>query len=69
MKTSSEVFLLISQHELVFYSRLPLMRYNFDMTEMEVFVLADETLKKVIDQIKDDQWDMELPDTLTGRQS
>lgn len=32
------------------------------MTEMEVFVLADETLKSVVDQIKDDQWDMKIPD-------
>jgi uncharacterized protein (TIGR03086 family) len=32
------------------------------MTEQEVFILADQTLLGVVDQIKDDQWNMELPD-------
>jgi len=31
------------------------------MKEPEVFVLAEEAMKKVVDQIKDDQWGMEMP--------
>ncbi len=31
------------------------------MSEQEVFVRAQEALKKVIDQIRDDQWDMIMP--------
>lgn len=31
------------------------------MTEPEVFVLADEALVAVVDQIRDDQWPMQLP--------
>lgn len=38
------------------------MSYNEAMTEPEVFVLADQTLKRVVDQIKDDQWSMALPE-------
>lgn len=33
------------------------------MTVQEVFILADETLKGVIDQIKDDQWGKSMPDS------
>ncbi len=32
------------------------------MNEKEVFVLADTALKKVVDQIRDDQWDMIMPE-------
>lgn len=32
------------------------------MKEQQLFILADETLKGVVDQIEDDQWDMEMPD-------
>lgn len=31
------------------------------MTEPAVFVLADEALVAVVDQIRDDQWPMQLP--------
>ena len=31
------------------------------MAEQDVFILADRSLGKVIDQIRDDQWDMEMP--------
>jgi uncharacterized protein (TIGR03086 family) len=31
-------------------------------SEQRVFILADEALTKVVDQIKDDQWDMPMPD-------
>lgn len=31
------------------------------MSERDVFILSEQALKKVIDQIKDDQWDMEMP--------
>lgn len=37
------------------------------MTEQEVFLLADQTLKGVVDQIKDGQWDMEMPPSFTRR--
>jgi uncharacterized protein (TIGR03086 family) len=32
------------------------------MTEPKVFILAEEALLKVVEQIKDDQWDMKMPD-------
>ena len=32
------------------------------MTEAEVFILANNALNKVVQQIKDDQWGMKLPD-------
>ena len=35
------------------------------MTEPEVFVVAEQTLKNVIDQIKDDQWGLVTPDGLS----
>jgi uncharacterized protein (TIGR03086 family) len=31
------------------------------MNEKEVFILADEALSNVVQQIKDDQWEMEMP--------
>ncbi len=37
------------------------------MTEPEVFVLADQTLNKVVDQIRDDQWNMEMPPEFATR--
>jgi uncharacterized protein (TIGR03086 family) len=37
------------------------------MNEAEVFVLADRELNKVIQQIKDDQWDMEMPPSFVRR--
>jgi uncharacterized protein (TIGR03086 family) len=37
------------------------------MSEAEVFVLADRELNKVIQQIKDDQWDMEMPPSFVRR--
>ena len=37
------------------------------MSEPEVFVLADRTLQGVVDQIKDDQWDMEMPSNFLRR--
>ncbi|HWE64542.1 MAG TPA: hypothetical protein VHB98_22735 [Chloroflexota bacterium] len=33
------------------------------MAEQEVFILAERALQHVIDQIRDDQWDMEMPPT------
>lgn len=31
------------------------------MREQDVFVMADQALKNVIDQVRDDQWSMEMP--------
>ena len=33
------------------------------MNEAEVFVLADQTLNRVIAQIRDDQWDLTMPES------
>jgi uncharacterized protein (TIGR03086 family) len=38
-------------------------------TEPEVFVLADQALNRVVSQIKDEQWDMEMPDSFPRRQT
>jgi len=38
-----------------------------NMSEQEIFVLADQTLKSVVDQIKDDQWAMEMPPSFARR--
>ena len=38
------------------------------MTEQEVFILADQALLHVVEQIRDDQWDLVVPDKLTPRQ-
>ena len=35
------------------------------MSEKDVFILADEALKSVVDQIRDDQWDLVVPDDMT----
>lgn len=35
------------------------------MTEQEVFILADQALNAVVDQIRDDQWDLVVPDDMT----
>ena len=37
------------------------------MNEKDVFILADEALKKVVDQIRDDQWDLVVPDDMTRK--
>jgi uncharacterized protein (TIGR03086 family) len=37
------------------------------MTEQEVFILADEALKAVVDKIRADQWDQPVPDEMTPR--
>jgi uncharacterized protein (TIGR03086 family) len=37
------------------------------MTEPEVFVLADRTLQGVVEQIRDDQWDMVMPKDFATR--
>jgi uncharacterized protein (TIGR03086 family) len=37
------------------------------MKEQEVFLLAEQALKQVIDQIRDDQWDMEMPPNFARR--
>jgi hypothetical protein len=39
------------------------------MTETEVFVLADRALDKVVAQIRDDQWGMEMPASFARRQT
>ena len=38
------------------------------MNEKDVFILADEALKDVVDQIRDDQWDTRVPDDMSPRQ-
>jgi len=38
------------------------------VTEQEVFILADEALLDVVEQIKDDQWDLAVPVEMTPRQ-
>lgn len=35
------------------------------MTEKQTFIQADEALNKVINQIKDSQWDMAMPESFT----
>ena len=37
------------------------------MSEQEVFILADHALLNVVDQIRDDQWDMEMPPSFARR--
>lgn len=37
------------------------------MREAEIFVLADQTLQKVVEQISDDQWDMQMPPSFARR--
>jgi uncharacterized protein (TIGR03086 family) len=37
------------------------------VTEQDVFILADEALKRVVDQIRDDQWDAVVPAEMTPR--
>ena len=37
------------------------------MSERDVFILAEHALKNVIDQIRDDQWAMEMPPTFARR--
>ena len=32
------------------------------MTEQQIFILADNTLNQVVSQIKDNQWDIKIPD-------
>jgi len=44
-----------------------LMRSSKRMTEPEVYVLAVRTLSGVVAQVKDDQWDMEMPATFARR--
>ena len=38
------------------------------MPEQDVFILADQALKAVVDQIRDDQWDQSVPVEMTPRQ-
>ena len=38
------------------------------MNEKDVFILADEALKNVVDQIRHDQWDTRVPDDMSPRQ-
>jgi uncharacterized protein (TIGR03086 family) len=38
------------------------------MNEKDVFILADEALKNVVEQIRDDQWDTRVPDDMSPRQ-
>jgi uncharacterized protein (TIGR03086 family) len=37
------------------------------VNEKDVFVLADQALKDVVDQIRDDQWDTTVPDGMTRK--
>jgi hypothetical protein len=39
------------------------------MTETEVFVLADKALTDVVAQIRDDEWDMNMPPDFVMRQT
>jgi len=38
------------------------------VNERDVFILADEALKNVVDQIRDDQWESKVPDDLSPHQ-
>jgi uncharacterized protein (TIGR03086 family) len=38
------------------------------LLEQDVFILADVALKRVVDQIKSDQWERVVPDEMTPRQ-
>jgi uncharacterized protein (TIGR03086 family) len=40
-----------------------------EMTEPEVFVLADRTLNRVVAQIAEDQWEMEVPPSFARRKT
>jgi uncharacterized protein (TIGR03086 family) len=37
------------------------------VTEQDVFILADQALKAVVEQIRDDQWDLVVPDDMTRK--
>jgi len=37
------------------------------VNEKDVFILADHALKRVVDQIRDDQWDLRVPDAMTRK--
>jgi uncharacterized protein (TIGR03086 family) len=37
------------------------------VNEKDIFILADEALKNVVDQIRDDQWDLVVTDDMTRR--
>jgi uncharacterized protein (TIGR03086 family) len=37
------------------------------MNEPEVFILAEDALKEVIDRVRDDQWDMVMPQSFATR--
>jgi uncharacterized protein (TIGR03086 family) len=37
------------------------------MNEIDVFILSDEALVNVVEQIKDDQWDMDMPESFRRR--
>ncbi len=37
------------------------------MTEQDVFILADQALKAVVDQIREDQWDLVVPDDMARK--
>lgn len=39
------------------------------MTIQELFIRANEELKKVIDQIRDDQWSIDMPEGLSSKSS
>jgi hypothetical protein len=38
------------------------------VNEKDVFILADEALKNVVDQIRDEQWERRVPDDMSARQ-
>jgi uncharacterized protein (TIGR03086 family) len=35
------------------------------MTKQELFIMSNHTLKPVVDQIKDDQWDLKVPEEMS----
>src|SRR5919199_813370 len=37
------------------------------MNEPEIFVLADQAMNHVVSQIRDDQWDMQMPPSFARR--
>jgi uncharacterized protein (TIGR03086 family) len=37
------------------------------MNEIDVFILADQALVKVVNQIKDEQWDMQMPQSFARK--
>jgi uncharacterized protein (TIGR03086 family) len=48
-------------------ARIPIATQEMHMNERDVFVLADRALDRVVAQIADDQWDMQMPASFARR--